>query len=95
MICITNPLFNKFINRSEPSQNFNQPDANTENFKIVRVGGYRTNLDQNPSSGVLVVLVFRVTEEFKNPISLSIIATYDDIQNASVKNGTIFHQKSS
>jgi len=82
---------------TELTKDYDQLDANVIphlaiNQKILRVGGYKTHSDQNPSSGVLVTLIFRVTGEFKDNISLPIIATYDDIQNASTQNG-IVHRK--
>jgi hypothetical protein len=52
---------------------------------MLRVGGYKTNSTQNPSSGILVTLIFRASGEFRDLSSLSIIATYDDIKNAAIK----------
>jgi hypothetical protein len=54
------------------------------NYGIVRIGGYRTEETQGPTSGVLIVLVFRVTGELEAGPPISVIATYDDLQNASL-----------
>jgi hypothetical protein len=51
------------------------------------VGGYKFSSTESPSSGVLITLVFRVTGQVNDPISTSIIATYDDIHNASIIDG--------
>jgi hypothetical protein len=72
-----------------------QSDAEPQETLVLRVGGYKTNPDQNPSSGVLVTLVFRGTGESKDPSPISVIATYDDIQNALVGNRMINRQNNS
>ena len=65
-----------------PSMDSNiTPDQISEDA-IVRVGGYRTESGQGPTSGVLVVLVFRVKGDLEPSSLISIIATYDDLQNA-------------
>ena len=63
-------------------------DAPTDRF--LRVGGYRTSEDKNGSAGVLVILVFRAKKGFVDPSEISIIAAYDDIQNASIHAGSSF-----
>jgi hypothetical protein len=60
-----------------------------ENFSILRVGGYKADLTLTASSGVLVTLVFRVERDLAQDAPLSIAVTYDDIKNASLKNGMI------
>jgi hypothetical protein len=62
------------------------------NYGILRVGGYKTGAPQNPASGVLVTLVFKVTGELAAARSISVLATYDDLQNASLTNGMIQSQ---
>jgi parallel beta-helix repeat protein len=80
-----------------PYQPINQEQGNAEPAEtlVLRVGGYKTNPDQSPSSGVLVTLIFRGTGEFIDPNATSIIATYDDLQNASVINRMISRQDNS
>jgi PKD repeat protein len=75
------------LDSREPLQDFDQPIANMTNSRVLRVGGYKTSSTVNPSSGVLVTLIFRVTGEVKDQSSISVIATYDDIQNATIRNG--------
>jgi hypothetical protein len=72
-----------------------QANAALQENLVLRVGGYKTNPDQSPSSGVLVTLIFRGTGEFIDPNATSIIATYDDLQNASVINRMNSRQDSS
>jgi hypothetical protein len=70
--------------------------AEPEGTLLLRVGGYQTRLDsQGPALGVLVTLVFRGTGEFIDPDATSIIATYDDLQNALVMNRMSARQDSS
>jgi PKD repeat protein len=67
------------------SQGSPQSLVNSIDRQMLRVGGYKTNSTQNPSSGILVTLIFRASGEFRDLSSLSIIATYDDIKNAAIK----------
>jgi len=80
-----------------PYQSINQvqDSAGPEGTLVLRVGGYKANPDQIPSLGVLVVLVFRPTGGFMNPDATSIIATYDDLQSASVISRMISRQDNS
>jgi len=80
-----------------PNQPIDQNPANAESVEtlVLRVGGYKTNPDQSPSSGVLVTLIFRGTGEFIDPNATSIIAAYDDLQNALVINRMISRQDNS
>jgi hypothetical protein len=80
-----------------PYQPINQQQSKAEPAEtlVLRVGGYKTNPDQSPSSGVLVTLIFRGTGEFIDPNATSIIATYDDLQNAIVINRMISRQDNS
>jgi PKD repeat protein len=77
------------VGRKKPFKSFTQPDFTFMNQSILRVGGYRADPNNSDSSGLLVTLVFKVIEEFVDPIPLSIVSTYDDIQYASVINGVI------
>ncbi|UCE43346.1 MAG: PKD domain-containing protein [Candidatus Aminicenantes bacterium] len=79
-----------FVKGRELARGFHQSYISSTDHQILRAGGYKTSSHPNPSSGVLLTLVFRITEEFKAPILLSIITTYDDIQNASVIDGMIY-----
>jgi len=58
-------------------------------YATLRVGGYQTDPAQKPPSGVLVVLVFRVTGINEESRPIQITAAYDDIQDASISNGTL------
>jgi len=69
-----------------------QADAGREGTLVLRVGGYKADPDQIPSLGVLVVLIFKPTGQFIDPNATSIIAKYDDLQNASVINRMISRQ---
>jgi PKD repeat protein len=79
----------------EPSQALEQPAINMTDSRILRVGGYKTNPGVNPFSGVLVTLIFRVIGVAKEASPISIIATYDDLQDASIRNGMISQQNNS
>jgi len=84
------------INSSKVSQGFDPPSTGTGNYRLLRVGGYKTGSTANPTSGVLVILIFRVIGEVKDSASISAIATYDDIQNATIKNdGMVNRQNNS
>jgi PKD repeat protein len=76
-----------FEAQGKPSEGFDQQPVDTPKGLILRVGGYKSSLTGKSCSGVLVTLVFRVTGEVGDPDSISIIATYDDIQNASILDG--------
>jgi PKD repeat protein len=82
-------LMPQALNYGEPSEALEQPAINMTDSRILRVGGYKTNPAVNPFSGVLVTLVFRVTGEIKDSSPISVIAVYDDLQNASIRNGII------
>jgi PKD repeat protein len=90
------------LERTALTESFDRVDANVilseysdekvekkENYSILRVGGYKTDLTFNASSGVLVTLVFRVERDLAGEAPLAVTATYDDIKHASVKNGLI------
>ena len=65
-----------------------QSAAAVPNDQFLRVGGYKTSDDKNASVGVLVTLVFRAKTGLVDPSEISIIAAYDDIQNASIYAGS-------
>jgi PKD repeat protein len=73
---------------SEPSEGSDQQPENASAGLFLRVGGYKSSATKSPSSGVLITLVFRVTGQAGDPSSISIIATYDDIQNALIIDGS-------
>jgi PKD repeat protein len=75
-----------------PAGGFNRQPAGMIEKTILRVGGYKTKTTVNPTSGVLITLVFRPIGEVKDTSSISIAATYDDIQNASISEGTASHK---
>jgi hypothetical protein len=90
------------LERTALTESYSQLDANIilpeyseekvgrkENYSTLRVGGYKTDLTFNASSGVLVTLVFRVERDLAGEAPLSVTATYDDIKHASVNNGLI------
>ena len=76
------------MDESTPAQ------ANMVNTSVVRVGGYKTTPAANPSYGVLITLIFRASGELKDSSSILIIATHDDIQNASIIDGTLMPKTS-
>jgi PKD repeat protein len=59
------------------------------NYATLRVGGYETDPTQKPLSGILVVLIFRVTGINEESSPIQITTAYDDIQDALITNGTI------
>jgi hypothetical protein len=65
-----------------------QSAAANPNDQVLRVGGYKTSESLNASTGVLVTLIFRLRAGLIDPDPVSIIATYDDIQNASIYAGS-------
>jgi PKD repeat protein len=65
-----------------------QSAAAVPNDQFLRVGGYKTSDYKNASVGVLVTLVFRAKTGFVDPSEISIIAAYDDIQNALIYAGS-------
>ncbi|MGB7295152.1 MAG: PKD domain-containing protein, partial [Candidatus Aminicenantales bacterium] len=80
-----------------PYQPLDQEQADLEPAEtlVLRVGGYKADTDQSPSSGVLVTLVFRWSGEYIDPDETLIVATYDDLQNASVINRMVSRQDNS
>jgi PKD repeat protein len=64
-----------------------QQAADIAEGRFLRVGGYKTSDAANASVGVLVTLVFRAKGGFAAPGDISIIASYDDIQNATISVG--------
>ena len=74
---------------TDPSDSYDRQPASSGDYSILRVGGYKTEAAENPSSGVLITLVFRVSGETEDSTPISIVATYDDIQNASITDGAI------
>jgi len=68
---------------------YNQVDAYYTEEGLLRVGGYSGTPLLSDSPEVLITLVFRVKDEAAGPFSLVITNTYDDIKNATVKDGTI------
>ncbi|MDH7513965.1 MAG: PKD domain-containing protein [Clostridiales bacterium] len=62
-----------------------QPLSDVAKNPVLRVGGFKTTNTSGPSSGVLITLIFRVTEEIKEETPISIVATYDDLQNSIVQ----------
>ena len=72
-----------------PAADFSRPFEQESAQGVVRVGGYRTEAWPGPTSGVLVVLAFRVTGEIETGSPLSVIATYDDLRNTPLACGTI------
>jgi hypothetical protein len=74
---------------TDPADSYDRQPANSSDYSILRVGGYKTEAAENPSSGVLITLVFRVGGETEDSTPISIVATYDDIQNASITDGAI------
>jgi PKD repeat protein len=88
-------LMPQALDIKEPLQAVEQPSINLPDSRILRVGGYKTNPGVNPFSGVLVTLIFRVIGVAKEASPISVIATYDDLQDASIRNGMINQQKDS
>jgi len=75
-----------------PPDSFDARDnlpASSSDSRVLRVGGYKTEGGRQSSSGVLITLIFRVSGQSEDSSPISIIATYDDIQNASVTNAEI------
>ena len=69
-----------------PSDAQDQVSAAASKMKILRVGGYKVDAAQTPSSSVLVTLVFRTKGGFFDASSLSLIKAYDDLKSASLVN---------
>jgi PKD repeat protein len=82
-------LASQEADRKDGLRDIGRSEKEPTNLKVLRVGGYKTRLSVNPASGVLVTLIFRVIEDVKDSNPLSVIATYDDIKNAKVRNETI------
>ena len=72
-----------------PAAGFSRPFEQESAQGIVRVGGSRTESRPGPTSGVLVVLAFRVTGEIETGSSFSVIATYDDLRDSVLTNEMI------
>jgi PKD repeat protein len=87
-------LMPQSLDNREPG-GLDQSTVDTTGSLILRVGGYKTKSAVNPSFGVLVALIFIVTGEVKDPKSISVAATYDDIQNATIRTGMINRQNNS
>jgi hypothetical protein len=78
--------YNQLDGNVLPFDAASQEPASTEPSKIqiLRIGGYKTDPNQGPSTGILVTLVFRRKGPFVDSDAISIIATYDDLQKASL-----------
>jgi len=75
------------LETAELTHDFDTIGANVVSNNLLRVGGFRTEaIPEERSNGVLVVLIFKVIGEKSEPAKLSIIETYDDIQNALIEN---------
>ncbi len=70
--------------------NFTKVDANEISEGVVRIGGFSSEPILTSSPSVLVRLKFRVSGRVKEPSSLSITNTVDDIKNATTKSGVVF-----
>ena len=77
---------NVLINE-EPA--FDQTAPNVLHYAALRVGGFKLTSTAQPVSGVLVTLIFRVTGEVEEETPIGIAAVFDDLRNASIKNGAI------
>jgi len=77
------------LERTELTESFSQVGFNEISPGLLRVGGYKISERQHYSSGVLLILIFRI---IKPPImsnEFRIAATYDDIRSDSLRTGTI------
>jgi hypothetical protein len=95
------------LERTALRESYNHVDANVisreyaeakagkkQKYSTLRVGGYKTGLKFSAFSGVLLTLIFRVERNLAEEAPLTVIATYDDFKNASVKNGLVGLKKS-
>jgi PKD repeat protein len=77
------------LERTEISRDFIQVGAHLMASNLLRVGGYAAKKTSKPSAGSLVTLIFKISGKVPEPDLFSIIALYDDIHNASMRNGGI------
>lgn len=76
------------ITRTEVTKDFIQVDGHVTNEGILRVGGYRTNLNPCVLSGEVVILIFQADSNVIEDTYIQIIRTYDDLKNASLELGS-------
>ncbi len=75
--------------RTDLTAGYDQVDANLLSDGTLRIGGYKSQPGAGRSTGELVTLVFRVNGDASDLSAISVAATYDDIQNASITNGMV------
>jgi hypothetical protein len=80
--------------QTKPYQNSKWLASSSLNYFTLRMGGYKTSSAEKPSTGVLVTLVFRLIGPLESASSISIAATYDDIQNAVIKEAVFNRDRS-
>jgi len=77
------------LEKTEIAENFSQIGFYEISPGLLKVGGYKANKKKDLTSGVLLILIFRVT---KTPIKANefrIVATYDDIRSDAIKTESI------
>jgi len=77
------------VERTELLKDFPQVEGNEIAKGILRIGGYSSEPIESQSSGVLIVVIFRVISEPEEPSTFMIINSVDDVENAAVRTGMI------
>ena len=63
------------LEMTEISENFFRIESNEISPGLMRVGGYRTGREQDSSSRIFLILVFRILEQLTSPNEFRIVAT--------------------
>ena len=75
------------MERTELTESFSQVGYHEPRPGLLRVGGYKANVKQDYSSGILLVLIFRITKPPIKANEFRIAATYDDNLTESIRTG--------
>jgi PKD repeat protein len=80
------------VQRTDITKDFDQVETSLLGPALLRVGGYKVKVADTPSVGPLVTLIFRTGKGRREPGSIAIIATYDDLENPSITSETVPQQ---
>jgi hypothetical protein len=73
------------LEKTEITKGFSQVGFHEISPGLLRVGGYKANGKQGYSSGVLLILVFRIIKPPIKANEIRIAATYDDLRSDSIR----------
>jgi len=80
------------LEQTEYSENLLQFEAKEIAPGVLRIGGFGPTASSNSSVAIIATLIFRVSREIMDNSPLTVIATYDDLQNVKIRNGMIYRK---